>query len=316
MSVALVLTSAVTANRADAATLERPRVCVLLPTLRENRWKIDQNVFLDAARHRTDLEIIVNVSRNSSDVQAAQLDKLVAARCTFYVIAAHDYRDMCRHLSRYPNIRVLAYDRPLPCAPVELFIGYNSFRVGALQGEYLAKHAPTGSYLFLKGPMSDGNSRAYFAGARSTLASLKNSGSIRVLDEKEVRDWSPARAQSYVLDAWRISKGDLAAILAPNDAIAEGVIETLKGLGAARNVIVTGQDAEPAALLRIKEGTQAMTVRKSAGTLVSATLNAVARLAAGQPANPTSTFDFEGKKIPSILLEPKVITSSNLDVHR
>jgi D-xylose transport system substrate-binding protein len=294
----------------------RPKVCVLLPTLRENRWHGDLAAFRAAAAQRGNLDILIHISRNRSDVQAAQLDKLIAAQCDFYVIAAHDYRDMCRHLARYPNIRVVAYDRPLACAPVELFVGYNNLRVGALQGEFLAKAVPTGSILLLKGPASDGNSHAYFEGAQSILAPLKSKGAIRIAGVHEVRDWSPARGQAFVLAAWHKSKGNIDAILAPNDAIAEGVIETLKGLGVAGKVVVTGQDGEAEAIARIQAGTQAMTVRKDVAKLVTATLNAVSTLAAGTPIEPTSNLVFEGHNIRSILLEPEIITSTNWGDHR
>lgn len=272
----------------------------------------DKSAFLAAARERNDLDIVVNVSRNSSSVQAAQLDNLVAANCAFYVIAAHDYRDMCRNLSRYPGIRVIAYDRPLPCGPAELFVSYNSMQVGKIQGEFLASAVPAGNYVFLKGPVSDGNSRDYFAGARKALAPLIERGSVRVVAEYEVRDWSPARAQAYILEAWNKNKGKLAAVLAPNDAIAEGVVETLKGLGADGRVFVTGQDAEPEALARIAQNTQAMTVRKSIPNLVATTLNAIAKMATGVAPESQTQFSFEGHAIPAILLEPELVTKNSL----
>jgi D-xylose transport system substrate-binding protein len=140
--------------------------------------------------------------------------------------------------------------------------------------------------------------------------------SLRIVEEHEVRDWSPARAQAIVIDAWKKSKGNLDAILAPNDAIAEGVIETLKSLGVAGRVLVTGQDGEPEALERIRAGTQSMSVRKDAEKLVSATLETISKLAAGKAAGVTSVFEFEGQKTPAILLDPEIITSENRDSHR
>ncbi|NBW83042.1 hypothetical protein EBR21_14935 [bacterium] len=292
----------------------KPRVCVLLPTLRENRWQEDRKAFLYAAQARKDLEIVVNVARNRSDVQAAQLDKLIADRCSFYVIAAHDYREMCRHLGRFPNIQAISYDRPLPCAPVKLYIGYDNFQVGKLQGEFLARRVPVGSYILLKGPSSDSNSKAYFEGAKSILTPLVALGKIRIAEEKEVHDWSPARAQAIVLNEWRRHKGDIQAILAPNDAIAEGVVETLKSLGVSGKVVVTGQDGEAAALERIKQGSQAMTVEKNITRLVSRTLDVVTDLAAGKSAGANTVFEFEGQKLPSVLLEPELITAENLNL--
>jgi D-xylose transport system substrate-binding protein len=292
----------------------KPRVCVLLPTSRENRWQQDRKVFLEAAQARNNLEIVVHVARNRSDVQAAQLDKLIADRCNYHIIAAHDYREMCRHLSRYQSIQVIAYDRPLPCTPVKLYIGYDNYQIGKHQGEYLARKVPVGSYLLLKGPSSDGNSHAYFDGAKSILAPLVALGKIRIAEEKEVRDWSPARAQAIVLNAWRKQKGDIQAILAPNDAIAEGVVETLKSLGVSGKVVVTGQDGEAAALERIKTGSQAMTVEKNITRLVSRTLDVVTDLASGKSAGANTFFEFEGQKLPSVLLEPELITAENLNL--
>lgn len=287
-----------------------PKVCVLLPTLREERWRTDRTVFLREAQRRSDMTLLVNVARNRSEDQAVQLDTLVASRCDAFVVAAHDHDDMCHHLRKYPGLRVIAYDRPLGCAPVQLYVGYDTFRVGELQGEFLARVAPGGRYLLLKGPASDRNSRGYFDGAMARLKPFIDRGAIQVIGVHEVADWSPARAQAATLSAW--TRGALTAVLAPNDAVADGVIETLKGLGGAGKVVVTGQDGEREALERVRRGTQAMTVAKDVERLAAVTLQAVMELIRKQVPAGASRSLVEGYAVPTILLQPRLVTADTL----
>lgn len=287
----------------------KPRVCIMLPTLREKRWKTDYKTFLESTHTRKDVQIVVQVSANRADLQAAQLDRLLASRCQVYVIAAHDYQDMCRQLSRYPNLKVIAYERPIPCPQVRLFIGYDAYNAGAMQAEALLKAVPRGEYLLLRGPESDLNSQLYYSGALSVLSKVIHSGSIIIRGEHTVGNWSPARAQAFVVEAWKKSNGKLAAVLSPNDALAEGVIETLKGFGGHHSVRVTGQDGEDAAKKRVEIGEQLMTIEKDVRSLVSITLDTAVTLAMGEEVNAHSILETKGIKIPAILLSPKLIAS-------
>ena len=79
-------------------------------------------------------------------------------------------------------------------------------------------------------------------------------------------------------------------------------------------VVVTGQDAEKAALQRIAEGKQTMTVYKPIIPLANAAVEAAIALAKGQPLNNAVSFrnDAIGKEVKAVLLEVIVVDKENL----
>ena len=79
------------------------------------------------------------------------------------------------------------------------------------------------------------------------------------------------------------NKNNVAAVVASNDGTAGGAIQALGAQGLAGKVIVTGQDAELAALQRIAKGTQSMTVYKPIQPLAYGAVELAVKLAKGQP---------------------------------
>ena len=73
--------------------------------------------------------------------------------------------------------------------------------------------------------------------------------------------WKPEEATKHVENAMSIADAEgisIDAVLAPNDGTAGGVIAAL-GDDLAKETIITGMDAEVAAVQRILAGTQSMT---------------------------------------------------------
>jgi D-xylose transport system substrate-binding protein len=106
------------------------------------------------------------------------------------------------------------------------------------------------------------------------------------------------------------------AVLVANDGMAGAVIAALTARNLNGKVLVTGQDASDAGLQRVLAGDQTMTVYKGIKAEAQAAAKAALLLAAGKKdevkAMATATVDNGAGQVPSILLDPVVVTRENI----
>jgi D-xylose transport system substrate-binding protein len=139
-------------------------------------------------------------------------------------------------------------------------------------------------------------------------------GDIKIVANQHATDWKAEEALKIVENALTQNSDNIQAIIASNDGMAGGAISALEKRGLTGKVLVTGQDAEKAALQRIAEGTQTMTVYKPIIPLASAAVDAAISLAKKQPLSNMTSFrnDAIGKDVPAILLEVITVDKDNL----
>jgi D-xylose transport system substrate-binding protein len=110
-----------------------------------------------------------------------------------------------------------------------------------------------------------------------------------------------------------MNKNEVAAVVASNDGTAGGVVQALNTQNLSGKVFVSGQDADLAALQRIVEGTQTMTVYKPVSILANRAAEAAVALAKKQKVEAAGKVNNGKIDVPSILLEPISVDKSNLD---
>jgi D-xylose transport system substrate-binding protein len=108
------------------------------------------------------------------------------------------------------------------------------------------------------------------------------------------------------------TKGDIAAVVASNDGTAGGAIQALEDHKLAGKVLVSGQDADLAAIIRILEGTQTMTVYKPLGSQATLAAEAAVAYAKGDTVKTTAAISIGDKLIPATLLAPIAVTKDNI----
>jgi D-xylose transport system substrate-binding protein len=139
-------------------------------------------------------------------------------------------------------------------------------------------------------------------------------GDIKIVADQHATDWKPEESLKIVENALTQNSDKIDVVVASNDGTAGGAISALEKKGLAGKVIVTGQDAEKAALQRIAEGKQSMTVYKPISPLAQAAVDAAIKLAKKEPLTNAQPFKNEkiGKDIQAILLEVIVVDKNNL----
>ena len=150
-------------------------------------------------------------------------------------------------------------------------------------------------------------------GAMKYIKPLADKKDINIVTDEAVKNWDPNIAFKIVEDALIANENKIDAILAPNDAIAGAAIQALQAQGLAGKVAVTGQDAELAAIRRIIQRTQLMTVFKDTRELGKAAIDAAIKLANGEAVEVTNKVNNGKIDVPSILITPIAIDKNNIN---
>ncbi|MDR0362929.1 MAG: substrate-binding domain-containing protein [Planctomycetota bacterium] len=294
---------------------QRPVVGLALPTQQEERWTRDLSAMREEAE-KLGVDLRVQIARNDQNQQNNQVDQLLSQGIKVLIIAAHDCEGagVAVKKARDEGVKVISYDRVITGCEYELFTGFDSVKVGEIQGTWLHKHMPKGRYIMMSGAPTDFNATLFRRGADNILVPYIEKGDIEVIMDQPVIDWQPANAQKIVENALTLANNNVDAVLAPNDGTAGGAISALEAQGLAGKVFVAGHDGDLAAAQRIVRGTQSMTVLKDTRILARETIAMAKKLALGEPVDTKGQTQYnEYMDIPAALLEPLGVDKDNLD---
>lgn len=283
------------------------------------RWQRDRDVFVSTAK---ELGAEVNVQNAGGDVaeQIRQIEYFIEKKMDVIVIICIDSDSLIDvvHKAKSQGIRVIAYDRLLRGADVDLYISFDNEKVGTMMGEALVRENGAGSkVLMIGGPLTDNNVPLVEQGFQSVMRANR----MEILDSIHVDGWKPELASAYVYEhPALITETD--AIMCGNDSIATQVVHALAERRLAGKVSVVGQDADLEACQRIVEGTQVMTVYKPVEKLAQTAAEYAIALAEGEeitasPAGaeePRVVMISDGAyQVPYVGLEPVSVDKTNLD---
>jgi D-xylose transport system substrate-binding protein len=263
----------------DAAPI---KIGLLLDSLKVERWQTDRDVFQKRAKE-LGAEVLVETAEGNDALQFEQAYKLLNSGIKALVIVAHDTNEAVRIVAsaRAKNVPVLSYDRLIRNSSIDFFVGADAEAIGELQAATLVKAAPTGNYVLIGGSPSDITAQTIRKGQMKVLQPLIDQGDIRLFANVWARDWLPIEAYTHTIEAIEAYQGKITAIVASDDGTAGGAIAALRDHGLAGKVFVSGKDADLAAIIRILDRTQTMTVYRSVSTQARQAAETAVTLAKG-----------------------------------
>jgi len=275
------------------------------------RWQTDLEEFQQRA-HELGGTVVTRSANGDDDLQFRQIKELLKSGIDVLVFLPHDTSKAGRvvEAAHANHVPVISYDR-LASAPVDLFVGFDLFSVGIEQAQTLVDRAPKGDYLLLGGSRLDANSKVVRAGQMKVLQPFIDRGDIHVLADLWVPEWSPTEAYLMVKKELNEFKAAPTAIVASNDGIAGGAIQALDDKGWSGRVLVSGQDADLAAIERIFDGSQLMTVYKPVGNEARAAAEAAMKLARHEDVESRAEVPNGTLITKAILLTPICVTQEN-----
>lgn len=227
------------------------------------RWQRDRDVFVSAAQ---ELGAEVNVQNANGDMkeQIAQIDYFIQKKMDVIVVVMVASEDDGSGLveavgrAQKAGIPVVAYDRLILNADVDLYISFDNGQVGRLMAEHMREHLSDGGELLqVCGPLADYNVPQVMEGFEEVLAG----SDLKVMETEYAEGWLGETGFTAASDYLK-THYEVDGIMCGNDNIAGNAVRALSERRMAGTVCVVGQDADLDACQRIVEGTQCMTVYK------------------------------------------------------
>jgi D-xylose transport system substrate-binding protein len=299
-------------------------IALLLPESKTTRYEAQDRPRFEAKVNELcpDCDIVYSNAEQDTAKQQQQAEAALTKGVKVMVLDAVDAASAGAIVTKakQQQVPVISYDRLITNADIDYYISYDNVRVGELQGESLSKKLKemgkaSGPIPMINGAPTDNNAKLFKQGATSAF----KSAGVKIAKSYDTPDWSPDKAQTEMDQAiTALGKNGFAGVYAANDGTAGGAIAAMKGAGIdPKTKPTTGQDAELSAIQRILIGEQYMTVYKNLG-VSEAPKAAELAVAVVQGKKPPSglvnqQIDNGQKKVPSVILQPTVVTKDNIN---
>jgi D-xylose transport system substrate-binding protein len=291
------------------------KIGVILPDTKSSaRWEAADRPALTAAFQAAGIPFDIQNAQGDKTAMATIADQMITSGVTVLAIVNLDNESgaAIEKKAADQGVKTLDYDRLTLGGSAAAYVSFDNTKVGELQGQGLATCLGSGdkNIVYLNGSPTDSNATAFAAGAHSVLDKIT---SYKVVAEQAVPDWDNQQAATIFEQMFTKQQGKIDGVLAANDGLGNAAISILKKNNVT-GVPVTGQDATVQGLQNILDGTQCMTVYKSAKKEAAALAAAAIALAkGGTPATTGTVKDTQsGKDVPAVLEDPVAVTKANI----
>lgn len=276
------------------------------------RWIRDRDIFVSTAK---ELGAEVNVQNANGDIeeQKRQIDYFIEKEVDAIVIICVDSSGLTEYVEKAHNkgIKVIAYDRLVYNANVDLYISFDNAMVGRIMAETLVENGiQNKNVIMLGGSLLDSNVPI----VENAFIEVMDENNVSILEQIHADGWEAEIAGDYIYNNVDVvARAD--AIMCGNDDLASQVIPALASKRLAGNILVVGQDADLQACQRIVEGTQLMTVYKPVDQLAKCAAQCVVQLIKyGKISDKNLTEYYDGSyDVPYIGIPPMSVTKENID---
>ena len=288
------------------------------------RWQRDRDVFVSVAK---ELGAEVNVQNANGEVetQKKHIDYFIEKGMDVIVIICIDSESLTDSVkkAKQAGIKVIAYDRLIRNADVDLYISFDNEMVGTMMAKALLQQPEEiDKVLMLGGPLTDDN----VPRVENAFKTVMEQNNIEIVDSFHADGWRAEEAEGYVYQHPN-EVDEVGAIMCGNDNLATSTVRALSELRLAGGIPVVGQDADLEACQRIVEGTQVMTVYKPVERLAREAAECAICLAQGKDLSERITEQSvsgddagildqieDGKyTVPYVKLKPISVTKDNIN---
>ncbi len=322
------------------------RIGVSLTSQDEERWLTDGKAIsegLEALGYQVDLQY----ANNDIPTQQQQVDQMITSGADLLILAPLDGTALAPQIEAAVSaeVPIISYDRLIRNSDdVDLYVTFDNYKVGSEQARALLRGLgildEKGERTDVKGPfnvelfggsLDDNNATFVYQGAMEILQPFIDDQTIVIasgqteLSQIATKDWSQQEAQSRMdnlITSTYTGSRTVDAVLTPNDAVARGVLTSLKNTGYGPTLaskgkampITTGQDAEIASVKLIQDQVQYATVFKNTKLLAAQTVDSAVKLLSGeQPeVNDTESYDNGSIVVPSYLMPIEVVERESI----
>ncbi|MCW2131561.1 sugar-binding protein [Arthrobacter sp. VKM Ac-2550] len=322
------------------------RIGVSLTSQDEERWLTDGKAIqqgLEELGYQVDLQY----ANNDIPTQQQQVDQMITSGADLLILAPLDGTALAPQIQAAvgADVPIISYDRLIRNSPdVDLYVTFDNYKVGSEQatalltglgvldeqGQRTSEKGPFNVELF-GGSLDDNNATFVYGGAMEVLQPFIDDGTIVIaskqteLSQIATKDWSQQEAQARMdnlITSTYTGSRSVDAVLTPNDAVARGVITSLRNAGYGPTLsskgkpmpVATGQDAEIASVKLIEDQVQYATVFKNTKLLAAQTVDSAVKLLNGEEpeVNDSESYDNGAMVVPSFLMPIEVVKEKNI----
>jgi D-xylose transport system substrate-binding protein len=278
--------------------------------MRLERWQMDCDAFQSRAKE-LGAEVIVKDGGGDAAKWMRQTKEALDAGIQVLVLVGGDPKIAAEisAAAKSKGVRVITYEGGVS-DDTDLAVLTDYAAIGGRQVSTLTDRAPTGNYVILDGPVEQSDS--FHRSQLEALQPFVKDGRIKVVADLAVPNWSVSEAYVIMTRVLESNKEPITAVVATNDSIAAGAIQALEEHGLAGKVLVSGQDADISAVVRVLMGTQTMTMYKPIAPQARVAAEAALNLAKGEPVKTNDFRDAQSARVPAIAFYPIVVTKDNV----
>ncbi len=280
-------------------------------SLIDPRWQRDVDEFRERFSKAGTTLLFENASSGPAR-QVQQCEKMMKEGAQVVLVIPQDAAAAAPivEMGNTRKIPVIAYDRMILNCDLPLYIAYDTAKIGEMIARYALQHAPRGQYIAIDGDQNDHNAVLLREARKRVLGPAVQSGQVEVAFENWTESWRSSRAWQLMGEALK-QVPNPAAVLCSADILAEGALQAISEAKLTTPVVVTGQNADLNAVIRILRGTQSMTIYKPVGPVVQRAVDAAIALARGRTSGASRTVSNGKRPVPSILLDNLVMVDKN-----
>lgn len=300
-----------TRSTAPVEAAKKPRLGFVLATLNEERYQKDREYFLAQAA-ALGAEVVFAACDNNVSLQTSRVENLLAKGIDVLVIQPvhSEAASAIAKSAKADGVPVIAYDRLIRNAPLDLYVTQNSFQVGADQAEEAVKAlGGKGNVVILSGEAGHSVAEEITRGNRAVL---EKSPGMKIVAQQSHPGWSTSAALATVENALTRFGNRIDAVLANNDGMALGAVKALEEQGLAGKAFVAGADADLTAVRNILAGRQTMTVLKGIKPLAEAAAKAAVQIARGEKPATDATMENGQGPVPTLNTPVEKVLRGNL----
>lgn len=310
-------------------------VGIAMPTQSMQRW-LDDGRHMKEGFEKLGYDVDLQYAEDDIPTQIAQLENMITQGVDALVIATVDGESLTNiaDSAAENGIPIVAYDRLIiGTDAVDYYATFDNFEVGQIQARYIEEkldlkneEGPFNIEIFAGSP-DDTPAQFFYKGAMEILQPYIDDGTLVVqsgqtdFQQIAILRWDSAEAQARMDNLMTAHYGDkeLDAVLSPNDSIALGIVASLESLGFGSGdlpyPIITGQDAEKAAMNSVLAGKLTMSVFKDTRKLAQTGVDIVDAILNGKEpeVNDTESYDNGVKVVPAFLHAPVAVDITNYE---
>ncbi|MEU9823105.1 substrate-binding domain-containing protein [Pseudonocardia alni] len=212
------------------------------------------------------------------------------------------------------GVPVIAYNQIADTPDLAAFVARDSVQMGREMAVTATETlgGVRGRYILVSGQAADPVSEGILKGWMEVLQPGIDSGAVTVLNQQYNNKWDPESARQQVENALTAAGNNVQVVLCANDALAGGALQALKAQGLEKKTVVTGQDAETAALRAILLGEQTATWFTEADTMGRTAAELCVKLANGETVTAERSYPVTGGEVPFFVIPIIKITAANM----